>query len=95
MIRSFADKETEKIFNREFSRRLPQELHRSILRKLLILDAAEVLNDLRIPPSNHLEKLRHASGEHYSVRINDQWRLCFVWRENNAYEVQVIDYHKG
>lgn len=93
MIKSFADRETEKIFNREFSRRLPQDIQRRARVKLEILDAADELDDLKIPPSNRLEKLRGDRSGQHSIRINDQWRVCFVWRNADAYEVEVIDYH--
>lgn len=92
MIKSFADKETEKVFNRNFSRKLPAEIQRSIHRKLLMVDAAVNINDLQIPPSNHLEKLKGRTNQ-YSIRINDQWRLCFFWQDGHAFEVEVIDYH--
>jgi toxin HigB-1 len=93
MIRSFADKETEKIFSREFSRKLPNDIQRIARRKLEILDAAESLSDLRIPPSNRLEKLKGDRSLQHSIRINDQWRICFEWRDENAFEVGIIDYH--
>jgi proteic killer suppression protein len=93
MIRSFRDRETEKIFRRERSRRLPLEIQRVALRKLVVLDAAESLEDLRVPPANRLEKLsRDREGQH-SIRINDQWRICFVWKDNDAYDVEITDYH--
>ena len=93
MIQTFADKETERLFNREPVKRFPPRVQRSALRKLLILDAAESLDDLRIPPGNRLEKL-HGDGEgQYSIRINDQWRVCFRWDAGDAYEVEVTDYH--
>ena len=93
MIKSFADKETEKIFNLAFSRKLPNLVQIGARKKLIILDAAEVLLDLRIPPGNHLEKLDGEREGHYSIRINDQWRLCFVWKNDNAYDVEIVDYH--
>ena len=93
MIRSFRCKETEGLFGRRFSRRLPGDVQRSAQRKLAILDAADVLEDLRIPPANRLEKLHGKREGQYSIRINDQWRLCFVWREGNAYDVEIADYH--
>lgn len=93
MIRSFADKETEKVFHRYFSRKLPLEIQHTARVKLEILDAAEVLQDLRIPPSNHLEKLSGDRTNQYSIRINKQWRICFEWREGNAYQVEIVDYH--
>jgi proteic killer suppression protein len=93
MIRSFRDKETEKIFTRQFSKRLPPDLHQLAWRKLAILHATEQLNDLRIPPGNRLEKLRGERAGQYSIRINEQWRICFEWRQGNAYEVEITDYH--
>lgn len=93
MIRSFASKETEKLFQRQFSRKLPQDIQRRARVKLEILDAAEKLEDLRIPPSNYLEKLSGDREGQYSIRINDQWRICFEWRNGDAYEVEVVDYH--
>ena len=93
MIRSFADKETEKIFGREFSRKLPKDIQRIARRKLEILDAAESLNDLRVPPANRLEKLKGNRSHQHSIRINDQWRICFEWHDRDAYEVEIVDYH--
>ena len=93
MIKSFASKETEKIFNREFSRKIPQGIHQVARRKLEILDAAEALHDLRIPSSNHLEKLSGDRRGQYSIRINIQWRICFEWQDGNAYKVEIADYH--
>ena len=93
MIRSFADKETQKLFNRQFSRKLPTEILQTARYKLEILDAAERLDDLRIPPSNRLEKLSGDRAGQYSIRINRQWRICFEWRDNGAYEVEIVDYH--
>jgi proteic killer suppression protein len=93
MIRSFASRETEKLFRRQFSRKLPHDIQRPARVKLEILDAAEKLEDLRIPPSNHLEKLSGDRADQYSIRINDQWRVCFEWRSGDAYEVEVVDYH--
>jgi len=93
MIKSFACKETEKLFNRQFSRNLPQRIQRVARRKLEILDAAEVLRDLRIPPSNRMEKLSGDRKGQYSIRINDQWRICFEWQGGDAYEVEIADYH--
>ena len=93
MIRSFASRETERLVRREFSRKLPQDIQRRARVKLEILDAAEGLEDLRIPPSNRLEKLSGDRTGQYSIRINNQWRLCFVWREGDAYEVEIVDYH--
>ena len=93
MIKSFASKETEKLFGREFSRRLPRSIQRAARRKLEVLDAAEVLQDLRVPPSNRLEKLSGDREGQHSIRINDQWRICFEWRRGDAYNVEIVDYH--
>lgn len=93
MIRSFRCKETEKLFGRVFSRKLPHDVQRVARRKLEILDAAETLEDLGNPPANRLEKLHGKRAGQHSIRINDQWRLCFVWRETNAYDVEIVDYH--
>ena len=93
MIKTFADKETEKLFRRTFSRKLPQNTQRAARMKLEVLDAAEVLQDLRVPPGNRLEKLAGEREGQHSMRINDQWRICFVWKEGNAYEVEITDYH--
>jgi len=93
VIKSFASKETEKLFKRQFSRKIPQSIHQIARRKLEILDAAEVLQDLRIPPSNHLEKLSGDRKGQYSIRINIRWRICFEWREGDAYNVEIVDHH--
>ena len=93
MIRTFADKETERLFQREPVKKFPLPLHRPALRKLLILDAAESLDDLRVPPGNRLEKLRGDRKGQHSIRINDQWRVCFRWQDGDAYEVEIADYH--
>ena len=93
MIKSFRDKETEKIFGRQTSRKLPQDIQRIARKKLIILDAAVQLNDLRKPPGNRLEALeRDRKGQH-SIRINDQWRICFKWNGDDAYDVEITDYH--
>jgi toxin HigB-1 len=95
MIKSFADKLTADLFARRKVSELPQAILRAAYRKLLLIDAAGNLNDLRIPPSNHLEKLSgNLIGKH-SIRINDQWRIVFGWKGNDAYDVQIINYHKG
>lgn len=93
MIRSFASKETEKLFRRRFSRKLPHDIQRRARIKLEILDAAEKLEDLRIPPSNHLEKLVGTRNDQHSIRINNQWRICFEWHDGDAYQVEIVDYH--
>ena len=93
MIRSFASRETERLFQRQFSRKLPHTIQRRARIKLEILDATERLEDLRIPPSNRLEKLSGDRKNHHSIRINDQWRICFEWRDGDAYEVEIVDYH--
>ena len=93
MIKSFADKRTERLFEREPVRSLPATLWRLMLRKLVVVDAAEKLDDLRIPPGNRLEKLKGESAGQYSIRINEHWRICFRWEDGDAYAVQVVDYH--
>ena len=93
MIRSFASKETEKLFRRQPSRKLPHDNQRRARIKLEVLDAAERLEDLRIPPSNRLEKLSGSREGQHSIRINNQWRICFEWREGDAYLVEIVDYH--
>jgi proteic killer suppression protein len=93
MIKSFSGKETENLFLRQRSNRLPTDIYRITLRKLLVLDAAEKLEDLRIPPGNRLEKLTGNRQGQYSIRINDQWRICFRWSDGDAYEVEIVDYH--
>ncbi len=93
MIKSFRDRETERIFRRRFSRKLPADIQRIAYRKLVQLDAATRLDTLRVPPGNRLEALgRDRAGQH-SIRINDQWRICFVWRDGDAHEVEIVDYH--
>lgn len=93
MIKSFRDKDTEKVFLGEYTRKFDVKLRRTALRKLTILDAAEVLHDLRITPGNRLEKLSGDRSGQYSIRINDQWRICFRWRDGDAYDVEIVDYH--
>ncbi len=93
MITTFKDKETEKIYNREFSKRLPQNIQRNAMKKLWILDAGPDLNSLRIPPGNRLEILHGDREGQYSIRINDQWRICFRWRDNNSFDVEIVDCH--
>ena len=93
VIRSFRDRETEKVFERERSRRLPADVQRRAHRKLLLLDAAETLEDLRVPPGNRLESLSCDRTGQRSIRINDQWRICFRWGRGDAYDVEITDYH--
>ena len=93
MIKSFKCKETEKIFNRQFSRKFPTKIQRVALRKLRMLNRAMLLQDLKVPPGNRLEELKGKWKGQQSIRINDQWRVCFIWKENNSYEVEIIDYH--
>ena len=93
MIHTFADRDTERLFVREPVRRYPADLQRTMLRKLVAVDAAEQLDDLRVPPGNRLEKLRGDRAGQYSVRVNEQWRICFRWKDGNAYEVEIVDYH--
>jgi proteic killer suppression protein len=93
VIRSFKCKETEKVFSRQVSRKLPRDIQQVALRKLRMLNRAMTLQDLRVPPANRLEKLRGDRAGQYSIRINDQWRICFEWREGDAYNVEITDYH--
>ena len=93
MIKSFADKETEKIYNQIFSKKIPQSIQRVALRKLIMIDNAGCLEDLRVPPSNHLELLKGDRAGQYSIRINDQYRICFNVEENDYYDVEIVDYH--
>ena len=93
MIKSFRDKEAERIFRGRYSRRLPQAIQRTAARKLEQLNAATVLDTLRVPPGNRLEALSGNREGQHSIRINDQWRICFVWRDDNAFDVEIVDYH--
>jgi proteic killer suppression protein len=93
MIKSFADKSTHLIFNREFVKNIPTSITRNAYRKLLLIDAAGNIEDLRIPPGNRLEKLSGIYQGKYSIRINDQWRIVFQWKDNNAFQVEIVDYH--
>lgn len=93
MIKTFRDKETEKVFNRQISSNLPQDIQRVARKKLVILDAAVELNDLRTPPGNRLEALKGNRKGQHSVRINAQWRICFKWRDGDAYDAEITDYH--
>ena len=93
MLKTFRVKETEKIFNRLISRKLPQNIQHLARRKLVILDAATELNTLRVPPGNRLEALKGDRKGQHSIRINDQWRICFRWKAGDAYDVEIADYH--
>ena len=93
MIRSFKDKETEKVFARILSRKLPQSIQQTAYRKLRMINNSIDLEDLRLPPANRLEKLKGDREGQYSVRINKQWRICFEWLDGDAYSVEIADYH--
>ena len=93
MIKSFKNKETEKIYCREISRKLPRDIQQIALRKLRMINNAKNINDLRIPPAIRLEKLIGSREGQHSIRINDQWRICFIWRDGDAYDVEIADYH--
>ena len=93
MIKSFADRETEKVYNQIFSKKLPESIQKVALRKLIMIDNACGLEDLRVPPSNRLEKLSGDREGQYSVRINDQFRVCFRFSDNDFYDVEIVDYH--
>jgi proteic killer suppression protein len=93
MIKSFKSKETEKIFNRNYSLKFPPSIQKAALRKLLMIDAATTLEDLRVPPANNLEKLKGNRQGRYSIRINDKWRVCFKWKQKDVYEIEIINYH--
>jgi len=93
MIKSFNCKKTKKIFNRNFSIKLPHEIQKTAFRKLRMLNRSVGLNDLKVPPGNRLEKLHGSRKGQYSIRINNQWRICFEWNDNDAYNVEIVDYH--
>jgi proteic killer suppression protein len=93
VVRSFRDGETRKVFERERARKLPPDVQRRAHRKLLLLDAAERLEELRVPPGNRLERLAGDRAGQHSIRINDQWRICFRWKEGDAHDVEICDYH--
>lgn len=93
MIQSFADKETELVYHQQFSRKLPNTIQKVALRKLMMIDNAKSLQDLRIPPSNHLEVLGGDREGQYSIRINDQWRVCFTEKDRQFYNIEIVDYH--
>jgi len=93
MIKTFRDRDAERIFQRQRIRRFSLSLQNLAQRKLDLLDGAELIEDLRLPPGNRLEKLHGDRKGQYSIRINDQWRICFRWRSGQAYEVEIVDYH--
>ncbi len=93
MIRGFKSKEAEKIFNREYSHILPTSIQKTAMRKLWMMNAAVSINDLRVPPANRLEMLKGKRKGQYSIRINDQWRICFKWEEGDVYDVEIVDCH--
>jgi proteic killer suppression protein len=93
VIKTFKDAETHKIYQRERSRKLPFDIQQVALRKLRMINNAISINDLRAPPANHLEKLSGNREGQYSIRINDQWRICFEWKNSDAFNVEITDYH--
>ena len=93
MIASFRDKETERLWQSGKSRRIPASLHRRAFKKLAILNAAVELQNLKVPPGNHLESLSGNRAGQHSIRVNDQYRVCFAWRGGNAFDVEIVDYH--
>ena len=93
MIKSFKDKETEKIYRQEVSKKIPRDIQQVAIRKLRMLNNAKNIFDLRVPPANRLEKLSGNRVGQYSIRINDQWRVCFTWKSGEAFEVEIADYH--
>ena len=93
VIKSFKDVTTQQIYQRQPSRKLPADIQQVALRKLRMINNAFSINDLRVPPANHLEKLIGERAGQWSIRINDQWRICFEWQERDAYNVEIVDYH--
>ena len=93
MIQSYKCKETEKIFHRQYTKKIPNDIQRPALRKLRMLNRAYSLRDLTIQPGNRLEPLHGDRKGQHSIRINDQWRICFKWHNNDAYDVEIVDYH--
>lgn len=93
MIRDFADRETERIWSGVRSRKLPPDIQAVALRKLRLLNQAREISDLRVPPGNRLEALKGNRASWYSIRINDQWRICFIWTEGGPAHVEIVDYH--
>ena len=95
MIESFRCKETQGIFRRQYSRKLPTAIQKVAFRKLRMLNRSSTVEDLRVPPGNRLEALSGNRKGQHSIRINNTWRICFVWRDGNAHDVEIVDYHKG
>jgi proteic killer suppression protein len=93
MIKSFRCKETQKVFGRRFSKKLPTSIQENSRQKLVILDATTSIDDLRVPPGNRLEELKDNRKGQHSIRINNQWRICFELKDGNAYNVEIVDYH--
>ena len=93
MIKSFKDKETEKLYNEEYPNKIPNIIQVRALTKLRLINAAKILSDLKSPPSNYLEQLKGDREGSCSIRINDQFRICFEWTDNDAYNVEIVDYH--
>jgi len=93
MVKSFKCKETRRIFNRDFSKKFPPNIQQIAFRKLRMLNRSNILNDLRVPPANRLEKLSGKRKGKYSIRINDQWRICFEWKKPTVFDVEIVDYH--
>ena len=93
MIKTFKSDETQKIYQRQRSRKLPSDIQQIALRKLRMINNSVSINDLRVPPANHLEKLSGNRAGQWRIRINDQWRVCFRWEGSDAYDVEIVDYH--
>ncbi len=93
MIQTFKDKDAEKVFKGQFSKKLPQAIQRKARMKLRMLDAALILEDLLIPPANRLETLSGDRSDQHSIRINQQWKVCFVWNDGQVQNVEIVDYH--
>lgn len=93
MIVSFADKETEKVWHGDYSKKLPGDIQEIARRKLRMLNNSENIGDLRLPPANNLEQLKGARKGQHSIRVNAQWRVCFVWKDGNCHNVEIVDYH--
>lgn len=93
MIKTFKDTEAQRIYHRQRSRKLPADIQQAALRKLRMINNSISINDLRVPPANHLEKLSGNRAGQWSIRINDQWRICFRWEGSDTYDVEITDYH--